>query len=150
MRDKIKKIILETPHMNEGIDKIIALFKDYRNINEPIMKKCDEFMCENGKVIHVNRLLSNRIEKPCPTCEGEGEVPVMIEVECEYYIEDIPCRENKDCKYITVGFGDYLDCKMHGKITRPLTVGEGIEWLSDLLANSEGEGLTLKDGGRII
>ncbi len=43
--------------------------------------------------------------------------------ECEFYTEDVSCKEG--CKHITVGFADYPDCNVDGKIE--LTLNELIE-----------------------
>jgi hypothetical protein len=129
---------------NNSAYGILALFKDYRNINEPIMRRCEacrgqKYLCDSTPDNDCGKRESHTIYCPtlhvaidckefyaCPTCKGKGEVPVMHEVECEYFAnEDTPCKEG--CEHITQGFAGYPDCKVDGKITRPKTLKDLIE-----------------------
>lgn len=96
------------PLENYMANEVFNLFKDYRNINEPIMKRCDE--CKGKGYFPVEETV---LLETCPTCKGEGEVPVMVEVEC----------------FCSGGFlpnGDECNCN-EGKITRPKTLGDLVE-----------------------
>ena len=124
IQDKIAEILqgflIGVPESKTASELILTLFKDYRNINEPIMKKCDE--CEGSG--EISPIVGNPSKFPCNPCKGKKEVPVMHEVDCR-------CG----------GVGSYLigtkfapnskrvacDCKGTGKIKIPLTIKDRLE-----------------------
>ena len=71
-------------------------------------EKCKEFMCKNGKIIHEDRLLSNRTETDCFACNGTGTLPsilskpiVDIWYKCDCHYPMSPHHKLSDCSSIS-------------------------------------------------